>query len=330
MIEDTKNKELAEEVRAQRTPVPLPDNDSILPAPDSKLIDARIDALLSGSREGIKTRCFPLLDQITHGLTDVITLTGPPGIGKSAWAWTIALAVSEAGDPVLYYSLEMPPEEMTRRALIAESRYEKWDLLKEDKKEIGNSRAKVSRKTENLFTIGRIAQNGSSQEITPDLILEHVEEVKVIRKKAPLVVIDHGRYVEGCPGTSEYERDQNFYKAIQAIPQETGATILLIVEQSKGTFGTAKMESAKGTVSSAYDASTVLVLWDPELKEANEDPAALKEYTGEANETEESKTKTIYLAIQKNRNGQDRRKIGYTFFGPTYLWKEIPKRTHIA
>ena len=298
--------------------IPPADRAKLLPPSDAELTADRLEELLAGKGEGIKTR-FPLLDNLTGGLAGIVTLTGPPGCGKSTLAQTIALAVSDANDPVLYYSLEMPAEKMLERAIVAHAGGRNWKTLRTLREELDVVAAKVKHRSRNLHTIDRKA--GA---VTPAVIRAHVEEtVNARHGKPPLVVIDHGRYVkmpdhEGAP---EYERDQAFYAAVQALSQETGAAMLLILEQSKAEFGTGKMQSGKGTVSSAYDAETVLVIWSAEFKDQGDDAGAIPEYTGPA-EAIDAASRDLWLLVQKNRNGPSPRKIRYTFHGPEYRFKE--------
>lgn len=310
------------------------DEAKILPVSDAELTDARVKALLAGKRDGLAIPCFPLASKLLCGLSDLVTLTGPPGVGKSAWAHNAALSVSEKGTPVLYYSLEMPAEEMTRRTLLsAATKYGKWELLREDGDALKEATAEVLRRSANLYTIGRTLDDGTPRTVTPELIEAHAGAIKErYDGTAPLIVIDHGRYVT-VPGydqgASEYERDQELYRHVQAIPQTTGAVVLLILEQNKAGAGTGGMMSSKGTVSSVYDASTVLILWDPQYKDAEEDPETVPEYTGQEDAAANAE-RSVFLIVRKNRNGPSPRKVRYAFHGPEYRFEETREREPIA
>ncbi|NQT32259.1 MAG: replicative DNA helicase [Candidatus Omnitrophica bacterium] len=79
--------------------------------------NSKVDALPTGVPSGIKE-----LDRFTRGFHngDLIIVAGRPSMGKSAFALSITrhLAVAEK-IPVLFFSLDMPKEELAQRALCS-------------------------------------------------------------------------------------------------------------------------------------------------------------------------------------------------------------------
>ena len=63
------------------------------------------------------------LDSATSGLIagDLIIIAGRPGMGKSALTGNIAATVADSGEPVLFFSLEMPSETVMTRIMAMKS-----------------------------------------------------------------------------------------------------------------------------------------------------------------------------------------------------------------
>ncbi len=83
-------------------------------------IDGRIAA--GESLAGLSTG-YPDLDAVTGGLRggELIVLGARPSVGKTALSLSVADRVAEAGNPVLFFSLEMPAREITDRLLSMRS-----------------------------------------------------------------------------------------------------------------------------------------------------------------------------------------------------------------
>ncbi len=79
-----------------------------------------IDDVLSGEKiiKGLKTR-FNTLDEITTGLQkgDLIILAARPSVGKTAFALNIAMNVILQNKSVVFFSLEMPAEQLMQRMI---------------------------------------------------------------------------------------------------------------------------------------------------------------------------------------------------------------------
>jgi len=78
-----------------------------------KLIEKAKDGFV-GLKTGIKA-----IDVILKGLRcgEVIVIGGRPSMGKTVMGLTIALNIAYDGDPVLFFSMEMPKEQLTQRLL---------------------------------------------------------------------------------------------------------------------------------------------------------------------------------------------------------------------
>ncbi|HEX2907437.1 MAG TPA: replicative DNA helicase [Phototrophicaceae bacterium] len=84
----------------------------------------KVERLMRGDQTmtGLPTG-FRDFDNLLLGLqkTDLILAAGRPGMGKSSWLLSIALAAAKAGKRVGWFSLEMPKEQLVQRAASHES-----------------------------------------------------------------------------------------------------------------------------------------------------------------------------------------------------------------
>lgn len=84
----------------------------------ARLIERMETALKSSSDiTGVATG-MPDLDRITSGLQDgdLVYLAARPGMGKTSFALQVAYNVARRGEPVAFFSLEMPVEQLAQRA----------------------------------------------------------------------------------------------------------------------------------------------------------------------------------------------------------------------
>ena len=83
---------------------------------------------------------YPYLDNMCSGFKagDMIVLAGRPGMGKTGFALNIALAIAKNNLNVLFFSLEMPAEQITNRILSIECSINSRNILngKLDQEEI--------------------------------------------------------------------------------------------------------------------------------------------------------------------------------------------------
>lgn len=92
-------------------------------------------AMIQGISSG-----YPYLDNMCSGFKagDMIVLAGRPGMGKTGFALNIALAIAKNNLNVLFFSLEMPAEQITNRILSIECSINSRNILngKLDQEEI--------------------------------------------------------------------------------------------------------------------------------------------------------------------------------------------------
>ncbi|EHK8991112.1 replicative DNA helicase [Escherichia coli] len=96
---------------------------------------AEIDAILSGDIWKYRTQLgLPDIDKAFGGFnnTDFIVVGGRPGMGKTMFSTTATETVAlHNGKPVLFFSLEMPEEQISQRIAFHRAKVSKEDLLGE-------------------------------------------------------------------------------------------------------------------------------------------------------------------------------------------------------
>lgn len=293
-----------------------PEDEAKILRPLAEDLDGAIDNLLSDTLKGIETG-FPRTDKLTRGLRDLVILAGAPGVGKSTWALQAALNVSARGEPVLYYSLEMPRLEMQRRALLAcAGEVGTWDVLRKDDHSRRRAAEAVKQSARALYLVDQSTRVGLNE------IRAHVETMKERHDRAPLVVVDHARLVnmgETYRSVDELGRQEDLLAELMALSQRTGATVLLVHELNKAGMDGLTLQGIKGTVSAVYDAATVMGLIDPD-GDAKENLNNLTEYTGE--DAAPTGPKRLRLVVRKNRYGPANLWIPYTFDGAASRFTE--------
>ncbi len=118
-----------------------------------ELVQQTLAAAQAPQGEGLNTLTgFETLDRVTPGFApdDMWILAARPGMGKTALACNLALNVAFTRRGVLFFSLEMPAEQIAQRAVCSEARVEMprlrsgglgeedWDKLDYAHQQLGN------------------------------------------------------------------------------------------------------------------------------------------------------------------------------------------------
>ena len=290
------------------------------PTPITEDLSQAIEDLRADKLKGIETG-FTRTDQETRGLSGLVILGGEPGIGKSSWALAVALKVSKRGEPVIYYSLEMPRLLLQKRALLACSPdVGNWETLLK-------SPAKMDEAQEELEKAGRDLHIWDTTTGTGDINSHIWGTVEQYEKASPLVIVDHGRLVNVTTDQGEpvrfgdsLTRQEDLLSELLNITQRTNATILLVSELNKEQIkqGSMNMSGVKGSVSAIYNASLILGLYDPKTLQEDGKRQAIEAGKGK----EKDPYKPVRLEILKNRNGVAGQYIPYNFYGEGYRFEE--------
>lgn len=112
---------------------------------DQPAMEAVIDRIMSKHKTSVSTG-FADLDDITMGLEpgDVVTVGGRAGVGKTAFMVSMCVPVAESGVECLYFTTEMPQDQILTRILPSASGVPAWKFRKrafhdDDKIRIGDA-----------------------------------------------------------------------------------------------------------------------------------------------------------------------------------------------
>lgn len=85
-------------------------------------IAGKVKRHLKGLSTGVST-CIPIVDQFTNGYSpgEVIVLAGRPGQFKTSYALISGWNTSKRGNPVLFFSLEMPKNQLKSKIISLET-----------------------------------------------------------------------------------------------------------------------------------------------------------------------------------------------------------------
>lgn len=127
ILELAQNEELEVEEALAKAREQLDRTDSwsaVEPAKFAELVAERIEELKSGKQDvGLVDTGFQDLDVILGGFApgNLVVLAARPGMGKSSLGLQFAINAAKAGKRVLFFSLEMSPQELVDRVLAWEA-----------------------------------------------------------------------------------------------------------------------------------------------------------------------------------------------------------------
>ena len=257
--------------------------------PISKWLDSYGDQLGDGERQyiGIETG-DKAIDEAFSGLHGVIVLGGEAGGGKTTIATHFARRVAEKGTPVLFYSLEMPREDILNKLLSSLSEVGYSDIVLRGRSAFkGEGDGKLNKQKADRIVKGKrelekftdyiYIRTGSAQEqVTFEQLEKDIRQLKEQHKTGNVfVVIDHLQmFTPRKPSkeirdTIDKEQDiiDNFVKA----KKDTGACFLLISQQNKAGYNEVNPRSIKGTVDNLYKPDIVMIIKSAGEKKIGED-----------------------------------------------------------
>lgn len=250
-----------------------------------KVLNPKLPGLPSG---------FINLDSITQGFqkSDLIILAGRPSLGKTALSLNITLnVIRKAKVPVLFFSLEMPKEQIMYRLLAMESnidskRLKTGELYKSDWTKL-NKIIKILSKLP-LFI-------DDSPYISVQDIRLKVKTIISEQKKLGLVIIDYLQLIsnfEKSPGTRADEVSK-ITRSLKTIAREFDIPIISLSQLNRNIENRINqkpvLSDLRESGSLEQDADVVLMLSNPRAKDRNLENVL--------------KTKDIELIIAKHRNG---------------------------
>lgn len=249
---------------------------------------------LSGKKEiiGLKTG-FLKLDSITTGLQngDLIILAARPSVGKTAFALNLAMNAIVKNKSVIFFSLEMPAEQLMQRMISSLSyvnnyKFKEPDkLIKDEKEKILLAYEKIKDKKFFIDDSGSIKLN------------EIIWKSKKLKEKEQLdlIIID---YMQLIPlDSSNGNRQQEVSKISRSLKQLARELNVPIIALSQLNRRVEERESKKPMMSDLRESGSI---------EQDADIIAFlyrEDYYNKNNDEEASNDHLTELNIAKHRNG---------------------------
>jgi len=286
------------------------------PAPASEYLSEFYKGLGTGKTKflGIETG-LESLDTKTSGLSGLIVLGGITGAGKSSFALQLACNIAKRGEPVLFYSLEMPIRALLAKTLSRITRHSFSDILLKGGMDDNISledKTELETITNHLYI--RSLETGQA-EIDFKSVKAEIEALKVkYNTDKVLVIIDHLQVFK-AEGKDQIEREHKLITGFKEITEKTGSAIIAISQKNKAGFKSVGLSTIKGSVDIVYLADVVMFLEDKEAVDKDEGKGGGIKPEGE--------TKQLYLVIDKNRYNKQAR-IELDFTGRYGLFEDKP------
>lgn len=219
---------------------------------------------------------------------ETMCILGKTSVGKSAFLQNIGLNYAkESGEPVLFFSMEMPLTSVFERSLQIETGltgYEVENSFRKSENDINEKAKLLFGKIPNFYTIEKA---GLTLEQIKNLIL--FAEQNVYRKKTGLVLIDYLGLVKGNRNDDIYQLVSKVARGMKDISKETNSPIIFLSQVTKKYSEYDELELGAARDSGSIDEASdfVLALW----KEKDSRP------------TSQQTDIPLKLGILKNRKG---------------------------
>ena len=232
---------------------------------------------------------FDKIDRYLRGLRagEVLAIIGKTGNAKSAFVQNIAHNFAkQSGEPVVFYSLEMPVVSVIERSFQIETGLSGYEVENETLRMLNGEPSKLSMqanivfsKLPNLYTIEKSG-----------LTLEQIKqftrfgEESIYRKKTGLILIDYLSLLDGR-GKDIFEQTARLARELKEVAKELNVPVIFLSQVTKGKSQTDELELDSGRDSGAIaeGADFILGLWK------NDETDEQIEYT---------------LGVLKNRRGK--------------------------
>ena len=259
---------LATDAKWSTGAVPLADGLGALSTELAKRIEHR------GQIVGVSSG-LPTLDLITHGWQPrkMIVVAAQTSFGKSVFALDQARAFAQAGQRVVYYSFEMPKEDLHWRLMSSLSGVPLtqmgWGNVR------GTEFAKIADAQEVMATLP-IEFNDSSSRSILDIRAE-CRQIKADRGLGA-IFIDHFQLMDGTDGENRVQQLANISRRIQSLAQELNVPIFVLSQLTLADRDANRephLDDLRECKSLGHDADQVVMLHPYKPTEARTDASVL-------------------------------------------------------
>ncbi|MCL1956828.1 MAG: replicative DNA helicase [Fibromonadales bacterium] len=245
---------------------------------------------------------FTAIDNLTNGLqkSNLIILAARPGMGKTSFALNIATNAARLGKTVLFFSLEMSPQDLVMRILSSMAEFDQSRLRRSGKIDSETTKVLLARATE-LSTM-QLYLDGSTELRAFDLL----SKCRVFKRKhnnnLDLVVVDYLQMIKTrsdvenrAIGVSEVSYSLKLLAKELKIPVLALAQLNRKVEERHPAAGKSRPQLSDLRDSGSIEQDADMVWFIHQQKEKNN-----KNDDG-FQSTEDDNLRTLIVA--KNRNG---------------------------
>ncbi|KUG26706.1 replicative dna helicase [hydrocarbon metagenome] len=237
---------------------------------------------------------FHRLDDALRGINrgETLCLIGKTAVGKSAFLQNIGFNYAkESGQPVLFFSMEMPITSVIERSLQMEHQITGFDVERTFKKNPGESKRLGDKLIDSLSNFFTITESGMDLQRIKAYI-QHSEQ-NIYKHKTGLVMIDYLGLVKS-KGKDLYEQVSRVAREIKDLAKELDVPILFLSQTTKQNNDYSELTIGSARDSGAVDEASdfVLGLWkDSNFEQINED--------------KESSEIHLQVGLLKNRRGRN-------------------------
>lgn len=270
-----------------------------------ELTNEQIDEMISDDSVGIRIGGFGLLSyKLKIGVTDLVTVAGTSGFGKSAFLLNIYKALSQSKEyKCHYFNLEVAPKMMIKRLLAITSNHRVDEFQKEniDKDFYINARNKIQ--DNNSY----IASGSSTIEELKSKVLNSLDQEKI-----NVVFVDHIGLLETNDATKKKEYDVVTYciKELRNLALDNDLIIFVASQFDRASIKTGAIGLSSLKSSGEIENSSTHVLLLKESKK-RETPEEQKKYY-----------LNVEVDIAKNRNGETGTLDKYVFQKTKQIFRE--------
>ncbi|HDT11131.1 MAG TPA: hypothetical protein ENN58_00170 [bacterium] len=217
---------------------------------------------------------FYKLDDALRGINrgETLCLIGKTAVGKSAFLQNIGFNYAkESGQPVLFFSMEMPITSVIERSLQMEHQITGYEAERTFKKNPTESKQLGNKLIDSLSNFFTITESGMDLERIKAYV-QHAEQ-NVYKQPTGLLMIDYLGLVKSR-GKDLYEQVSRVAREIKDLAKELNVPIIFLSQTTKQNNDYSELTIGSARDSGAVDEASdfVLGLWkDSEFERENED-----------------------------------------------------------
>lgn len=221
----------------------------------------RISCLLKTGATGGMLTGFKNLDSMMCGLekSTLTVLAARPGIGKTAFALSMAINAAQRGEEVLMFSLEMANTQLAERAVYSIGKLERDRVIKKLITEDDVVRRIQHAQSSAVFSRIYVDDNSRQTVLTLGAKLKRF----IAKRPVSMVIIDYMQLISGTdPKRSRYEQVSEVSRELKILAGEVNLPIVALAQLNREVAdGEPELHHLRDSGTIEQDANNVLLLW---------------------------------------------------------------------